>query len=123
MVSDLETSTNSPLLRDIRPGTLAYYPQTSTGNDLLAAGPDGARYTYPGFWPAGALTACLSQSGEYMRSTRTDRVVFMYDRVNSTGIPLAPEMIFAFHDAVGAYRLRGIFVWGSRPIRQASGST
>lgn len=59
-----------------------------------------------------------------MRSTRTDRVVLVYGRVNSTGTPLGPEkMIFAFHDAVGAGRLRGIFVWGSRPLWKASGST
>ncbi|KAI7782034.1 hypothetical protein LA080_013973 [Diaporthe eres] len=101
--------TISPLLRDIGPGILSYYQETSTDNDLLVAGPDGAGYTYPGVWPGGALSAHLNQSGEYMRSTQTDKVLFVYDRVNSTDTPLTPEMIVAFRDAVGEDRLRGIF--------------
>lgn len=104
--------TISPLLRDIGPGILSYYHETSTENDLLVAGPDGAGYTYPGVWPrggGGALSAYLSQSGEYMRSTQTDEVLFVYDRVNSTDTPLTPEMIVAFRDAVGEDRLRGIY--------------
>lgn len=101
--------TISPLLRDIGPGILSYYQETSTENDLLVAGPDGAGYTYPGVWPGGALSAYLNQSGEYMRSTRTDKALFVYDRVNSTDTPLSPEMIVAFRDAVGEDRLRGIF--------------
>lgn len=101
--------TISPLLRDIGPGILSHYQETSTDNDLLVAGPDGAGYTYPGVWPGGALSAYLGQSGEYMRSTQTDKVLFVYDRVNSTDTPLDPEMIVAFRDAVGDDRLRGIF--------------
>lgn len=101
--------TISPLLRDIGPGILSYYQETSTENDLLIAGPDGAGYTYPGVWPGEALSAYLKQSGEYMRSTETDEVLFVYDRVNSTDTPLTPELIVAFRDAVGDDRLRGIF--------------
>lgn len=101
--------TISPLLRDIGPGILSYYQETSTENDLLVAGPDGAGYTYPGVWPRTALSAYLNQSGEYMRSTQTDEVLFVYDRVNSTDTPLTPEMIVAFRDAVGEDRLRGIY--------------
>ncbi|KAK7696861.1 hypothetical protein SLS64_014146 [Diaporthe eres] len=101
--------TISPLLRDIGPGILSYYQETSTEDDLLVAGPDGAGYTYPGVWPGGALSAYLDQSGEYMRSTQTDKALFVYDRVNSTDTPLTPEMIAAFRDAVGEDRLRGIF--------------
>lgn len=101
--------TISPLLRDIGPGILSYYQDTSTRNDLLVAGPDGAGYTYPGVWPSGGLSAYLDQSGEYMRSTQTDSALFVYDRVNSTDTPLTPEMIVAFRDAVGEDRLRGIF--------------
>lgn len=101
--------TISPLLRDIGPGILSYYQEASTENDLLVAGPDGAGYTYPGVWPGEALSAYLKQSGEYMRSTETDEVLFVYDRVNSTDTPLTPELIVAFRDAVGADRLRGIF--------------
>ncbi|KAF9873329.1 hypothetical protein CkaCkLH20_09142 [Colletotrichum karsti] len=56
--------TISPLLRDIGPGILSYYQRTSTDNDLLIAGPDGAGYTYPGVWPRKALAAFLSQSGD-----------------------------------------------------------
>lgn len=101
--------TISPLLRDIGPGILSYYQETSTENDLLVAGPDGAGYTYPGVWAGGALSAYLNQSGEYMRTTQTDRVLFAYDRVNSTDAPLTRELIVAFRDAVGRDRLRGIF--------------
>lgn len=101
--------TISPLLRDIGPGILPYYQETSTDNNLLVAGPDGAGYTYPGVWPGGALSAYLDQSWEYMRSTQTDKALFVYDRVNSTDTPLTPEMIVAFRDAVGEDRLRGVF--------------
>ncbi|KAL0936958.1 uncharacterized protein CTRU02_209174 [Colletotrichum truncatum] len=104
--------TISPLLRDIGPGILSYYQRTSTENDLLIAGPDGAGYTYPGVWPKKALSEFLAQSGEYMRSTQTDKVLFVYDRVNSTDSPLTPELTVAFRDAVGRNRLRGI-LYGS----------
>lgn len=100
--------TISPLLRDIGPGILSYYQETSTENDLLVAGSDGAGYTYPGVWPEAALSAYLNQSGEYMRATQTDEVLFVYNRVNSTDMPLTPEMTIAFRDAVGKDRLRGI---------------
>ncbi|KAJ0120515.1 hypothetical protein J7T55_015244 [Diaporthe amygdali] len=95
-------------MRDIGPGILSYYQETSTQNDLLVAGPDGAGYTYPGVWPGGALSAYLNQSGDYMRSTQTDKVLFVYNRVNSTDTPLTPEVTVAFRDAVGEDRLRGI---------------
>lgn len=100
--------TISPLLRDIGPGILSYYQETSTENDLLVAGPDGAGYTYPGVWPEAALSNYLNQSGDYMRATQTAEVLFVYDRVNSTDMPLTPEMTLAFRDAVGEDRLRGI---------------
>lgn len=100
--------TISPLLRDIGPGILSYYQETSTENDLLVAGPDGAGYTYPGVWPEAALSAYLNQSGDYMRATQTDEVLFVYNRVNSTDMTLTPEMTIAFRDAVGEDRLRGI---------------
>lgn len=101
--------TISPLLRDIGPGILSYYQQTSTEKDLLVAGPDGAGYTYPGVWPRDALSAYLGQSGEYMRQTQTNEVLFVYNRVNSTDTPLTPGMVAAFRDAVGEDRLRGIY--------------
>ncbi|KAI8272788.1 hypothetical protein K4K56_002262 [Colletotrichum sp. SAR 10_98] len=69
--------TISPLLRDIGPGILSYYQRTATKNDLLIAGPDGAGYTYPGVWPKRALSDFLAQSGEYVRETRTDSVLFV----------------------------------------------
>ncbi|TDZ27425.1 hypothetical protein C8035_v010371 [Colletotrichum spinosum] len=100
--------TISPLLRDIGPGILAYYQRTATPNDVLVAGPDGAGYTYPGSWPAEALKKYLEQSGVYMRATKTDRVLFVYDRVNATDTPPSPELAVAFRDAVGRGRLRGL---------------
>ncbi|KAF6832407.1 phosphate-repressible phosphate permease, partial [Colletotrichum musicola] len=104
--------TISPLLRDIGPGILSYYQRTATENDLLVAGPDGAGYTYPGVWPRRALSAFLAQSGEYMRWTQTDRVLFAYDRVNAVDSPLTPELALGFRDAVGRNRLRGILYGG-----------
>ncbi|KXH34010.1 hypothetical protein CSIM01_02345 [Colletotrichum simmondsii] len=101
--------TISPLLRDIGPGILSYYQRTSTENDLLIAGPDGAGYTYPGVWPRRALSTFLTQSGEYMRATQTDEVLFVYDRINATDNPLTPGLTLDFRDAVGRNRLRGIY--------------
>ncbi|KAK1634533.1 hypothetical protein BDP81DRAFT_396487 [Colletotrichum phormii] len=101
--------TISPLLHDIGPGILSYYQKTSTENDLLIAGPDGAGYTYPGVWPRRALSTFLTQSGEYMRATQTDEVLFVYDRINATDNPLTPGLTLGFRDAVGRNRLRGIY--------------
>lgn len=100
--------TISPLLRDIAPAMPSYYQNTATDNDFLVAGPDGAGYTYPVNWPADELSLFLAQTGEYLRATRTDEVLFMYNRVNDTDVPLTPELTVAFRDAVGADRLRGI---------------
>ena len=82
----------SVLLLDIAPAMLSYYQQTQTENDLLIAGPSGAGYTYPVMWPASTLPGYMRRSGAYMQETGM-RVLFAYNRNNSTDIPLSSNLV------------------------------
>lgn len=82
----------SVLLLDIAPAMLSYYQQTQTENDLLVAGPSGAGYTYPVMWPNSTLPAYMKRSGAYMAQTGM-RVLFAYNRDNSTDIPLSSSLV------------------------------
>ena len=82
----------SVLLMDIAPAMLSYYQQTQTENDLLMAGPSGAGYTYPVMWPGATLPGYMKRSGAYMQATGM-RVLFAYNRDNSTDIPLSSSLV------------------------------
>ena len=55
----------SPLLVDMAPLIISHYLQTATPNDLLVAGPSGAGYFYPSFWPQDHLPEFLAQNKAY----------------------------------------------------------
>jgi GxGYxYP putative glycoside hydrolase C-terminal domain/GxGYxY sequence motif in domain of unknown function N-terminal len=55
----------SPLLVDVAPLIISHYLQTATPNDLLVAGPSGAGYFYPSFWPQDHLPEFLARNKAY----------------------------------------------------------
>ncbi|MEQ7010794.1 GxGYxYP domain-containing protein [Actinopolymorpha sp. B17G11] len=55
----------SPLLVDVAPLIVSHYLRTATPNDLLVAGPSGAGYFYPSFWPQDHLPEFLGQNKAY----------------------------------------------------------
>ena len=59
--------TISPALVRVAPALAAYYARTATPNDELVAGPSGAGYMLPSYWPAERLPAFLQLTGELMQ--------------------------------------------------------
>lgn len=52
--------------RDVLPAIANYYYRTATTNDSFIAGPSGACYTYPNFWPTDKLVEYSKKSAEYL---------------------------------------------------------
>jgi hypothetical protein len=61
--------TISPLLADAAPVMVSTYQRTATPNDYFVAGPSGAGYTFPLFWPPGTFGAYAQQTGTYLSRT------------------------------------------------------
>lgn len=60
--------TISPLLSQAAPVMAAYYARTAKPNDELIAGPSGAGYMYPSYYPQQQLPAFLQLTGQMMKS-------------------------------------------------------
>jgi len=59
--------TIAPTLSEAAPTLAAYYRDTATSNDELIAGPSGAAYMWPSYWPADWLGAYLQRTGALMQ--------------------------------------------------------
>lgn len=59
--------TIAPTLIEAAPTLAAYYRKTATQNDELIAGPSGAAYMWPSYWPAERLNAYLQRTGALMQ--------------------------------------------------------
>ncbi|HKV58249.1 MAG TPA: hypothetical protein VJO32_08200, partial [Ktedonobacteraceae bacterium] len=59
--------TIAPSLIEAAPTLAAYYRKTATRNDELLAGPSGAAYIWPSYWPADRLGAYLQRTGTLMQ--------------------------------------------------------
>ena len=59
--------TIAPTLSEAAPTLAAYYRNTATSNDELIAGPSGAAYVWPSYWPADRLSAYLQRTGALMQ--------------------------------------------------------
>ncbi|HEU0001151.1 MAG TPA: GxGYxYP domain-containing protein [Ktedonobacteraceae bacterium] len=59
--------TIAPTLIEAAPTLAAYYRKTATQNDELIAGPSGAAYMWPSYWPAERLSAYLQRTGALMQ--------------------------------------------------------
>ncbi|MFL5628138.1 MAG: GxGYxYP domain-containing protein, partial [Ktedonobacteraceae bacterium] len=56
----------SPVLLEAAPAIAAYYVRTATANDEFIAGPSGAGYIFPSWWPRTQLSAYLQRTGQLM---------------------------------------------------------
>jgi hypothetical protein len=85
--------TLSLLLHQSAPAIGAYYRETATANDELVAGPSGAGYMYPTYWPQAHLPKYLQQAGEMLSSMgMTTLEVLDADHVFGSGWPLIPKV-------------------------------
>ena len=69
----------SPLLVDLAPLIVSHYLTTATPNDLLVAGPSGAGYFYPSFWPQDHLPTFLAQNKPYFDKLGLDMIYALDD--------------------------------------------
>lgn len=69
----------SPLLKDAAPLIISHYLTTATPNDLLVAGPSGAGYFYPSFWPQEHLPTFLAQNKPYFVALGLDMIYALDD--------------------------------------------
>lgn len=58
--------TTSPVLLEAAPAMAAYYASTATASDEFVAGPSGAGYIFPSWWPQAQLSAYLQRTGQLM---------------------------------------------------------
>lgn len=97
--------TINPLLIEAAPFMLNYYQRTATNNDMLMAGPSGASYFYPAYWPQDHLATHFEQSASYLR-----RSGFEYVNVIDLAFPLPAPVTQAYQDQMG---VKGIVYTGS----------
>jgi hypothetical protein len=83
--------TISPLIVDAAPVMLATYQRMATSNDYFVAGPSGAGYTYPSFWPAGTFAAYAQQTSTYLKRTGLS-VIEVLNGTGGMAQPLPPSL-------------------------------
>ncbi|KXT07825.1 hypothetical protein AC579_9692 [Pseudocercospora musae] len=94
--------TVDPLLIDIAPNILDYFQATATKNDSFVLGPSGAGYTFPIIWPGQDLNLFLNQTARNAEETGIGTSsVWIYNRINSTLIPLFEDIVSLYRDALG----------------------
>ncbi|KXT07658.1 hypothetical protein AC578_10225 [Pseudocercospora eumusae] len=94
--------TINPLLIDIAPNILSYFQATATENDSFVIGPSGAGYTFPINWPKQDLNLFLDQTSRYAEGTGVGgNSIWIYNRMNSSLVPLSEDIISAYHNALG----------------------
>lgn len=86
--------TFSPLIAEAAPAMCAYYLNSATPNDELIAGPSGAGYMFPSYWPAEQLPAFLQRTGQAMQNLGMAHVE-MLDAgfLQSLGIPFLGDLL------------------------------
>ena len=113
--------TLSPALMQIAPAMAAYYLLSATTNDEFIAGPSGAAYLFPSYYPEERLIPFLQQTGEAMQTmAMTTLEVLDSDALYSSGLPLISKasldgMAFTdrqrqrvFAQALAPYGMHGI---------------
>lgn len=100
--------TIAPALQQVMPVLAAYYRRTATENDELIAGPSGAAYILPSYFPRSQQTAFLRQTARYMQ----DMQLTLLQVLDSGGWFsmqfLDPELQKTFSAHLTAHELRGI---------------
>ncbi|QBD81967.1 hypothetical protein EPA93_40715 [Ktedonosporobacter rubrisoli] len=85
--------TLSPLIGQATPMLAAYYLESATSQDELIAGPSGAGYMFPSYWPAEHLKLFLQHTGSAMQAMgMTSLEVLDTDFWQSAGLPLLSRL-------------------------------
>lgn len=113
--------TISPLLADAAPVMLATYQRTATRNDYFVAGPSGAGYTYPSFWPSGTFAAYAQQTGAYLARTGL-RVIEVLNGTGQMSQPL-PSSLSALYISSASPLGFGLHLSASDPPTIVNGTT
>ncbi|GAC1364831.1 MAG: GxGYxYP family putative glycoside hydrolase [Ktedonobacteraceae bacterium] len=125
--------TLAPALVHAAPAMADYYMRTASENDEFIAGPDGAAYLFPSFWPREQLAPFLRRTGKLMQVLgMTTLEVLDSDVVYSSGLPVVSKvslngMAFTngerqrdFVTALRDYGLRGIVSGAGFVLKRAS---
>ncbi len=125
--------TLSPALLQSAPAMADYYLRTATVNDEFIAGPSGAAYLFPSFWPEDQLGPFLQRTGKLMQALgMTTLEVLDSDVVYSSGLPIISKaslngMGFTdsrrqheFVNQLVPYDLRGILSGAGFVLKKAS---
>ena len=125
--------TLSPALLQSAPAMADYYLRTATPNDEFIAGPSGAAYLFPSFWPEDQLGPFLQRTGRLMQALgMTTLEVLDSDVVYSSGLPIVSKASLngmGFTDGkrqrdyvnqLAPYDLRGILSGAGFVLKKAS---
>jgi hypothetical protein len=125
--------TLSPALLQAAPAMLDYYLRTATANDEFVAGPSGAAYLFPSFWPEDQLGPFLQRTGKLMQELgMTTLEVLDSDIIYSSGFPVVSQaslngMALAnsrrqhdFASQLAPYGVRGILSGAGFPVKKTS---
>ena len=125
--------TLSPALLQTAPVMADYYLRTATANDEFIAGPSGAAYLFPSFWPEDQLGPFLQRTGKLMQvAGMTTLEVLDSDVVYSSGLPVVSKaslngMAFTnskrqhdFVSQLAPYGVRGILSGAGFVLKKAS---
>jgi hypothetical protein len=118
--------TLAPSLLQTAPAMVDYYLRTATANDEFIAGPSGAAYLFPSFWPKEQLTPFLQRTGQLMQDLgMTTLEVLDSDVVYSSGLPLISMTSLkgmAFTDSERQHRYaQELLPYGVRGILSGAG--
>src|SRR5258708_6222713 len=85
--------TISPALIEAAPTIANYFRETATEKDALIAGPSGAGYMYPSFWPSSQLPFFLKRTGRLMQEMMIETLEVL-DANILQNLPLALRAFF-----------------------------
>ncbi|GCE45908.1 GxGYxY motif-containing protein [Thermosporothrix hazakensis] len=119
--------TLSPLLGEAAPAMAAWYLRTASSQDELLAGPSGAGYIFPSFWPEERLPAFLNQTTAMMEALHL-RTVQVLDANIFQHLPLAVRAVRTgaglalihagrqqqYAEALAAHGMRGVLSGGGQ---------
>lgn len=105
--------TIAPGLHRALPTLAAFYARTASHNDEFIAGPSGAGYVYPSYWPREHRQLLLNLTGEYLEEMHLSLLQVLDTNTLFSMKFLRPTLQTLFVERLRAYGLKGILSgWG-----------